>query len=132
MHYTKESLEEKVVENLNKCGVSKEVQDRFKQVMWDNVYSNMLSIKGLYFVLTFISEIKDKEYTSFYSTTIKDNKYVFDELKEKLNKQGFIFYLGNAQELDNLTNNLFIIEPKEEFSKKIAFFDNIDNYLERL
>lgn len=129
--YTKEFLEKEAIKNMEKSGVSKEVQNLFKEKMWDPTYSNMLSKKGLFFVLTFLSEKQDNEYTSFYSTHINVLKFQVSNLIEKLNNQDFIFYFGDTTGY-NSDDNLFILEPKKEFTEKIALFGGIDNFLEGL
>ncbi len=128
--YTKEFLENKAIESMNASEVSSEVQSLFRQKMWDKEYTNMLSEKGIYFILTFLSE-------KFYSTQLSTLKEVsnIQKLKEKLNDQGFIFYLGSVN-VDNIyknnDNNLYILEPEEKFKEKVALYGGINIFLEGL
>lgn len=125
--YTKEFLIEEAIKSMNKSGVSEEVQDLFKQKMWDETYNNMLSQKGLFFVLTFLND------TEFYSAHFDTVNFSPEKLKEKLNEQGFIFYIGKPEGYNNYSDdNIFIIEPMKEFKEKVAFFGGINSYLEGL
>jgi len=128
--YTREFLENKAIESMNASEVSPEVQSLFRQKMWDKEYTNMLSEKGIYFILTFLSE-------KFYSTQLSTLKEVsnIQKLKEKLNDQGFIFYLGSVN-VDNIyknnDNKLYILEPEEKFKEKVALYGGINIFLEGL
>jgi len=124
MSYTKEYLKEEALKSMNKSGVSEEVKDLFSKKMWDESYDNMLSSKGLFFIMTFLDKI------NFYSIYFNSNNFDNIKLKEKLNEQGFIFYLGKPDGYNNYSNdNLFIMEPMEEFKEKVALFGGIDSYL---
>ena len=64
--YTKEYLKEEALKSMDKSGVSKEVKDLFSEKMWDESYSNMLSHKGLFFVMNFLNNINFYEITYYY------------------------------------------------------------------
>lgn len=125
--YTKEFLEGEAIKNMVKSGVTKEVQDLFKEKMWNSQYSNMLSEKGLFFIIAFLSDIK------FYSTYFNLHNLVIDDIRQKLNEQGFIFYVGKLNGyINGSDDNLFILEPEKEFKEKIALFGGIEEFLSGL
>lgn len=124
MSYTKEYLKEEALKSMDKSGVSKEVKDLFSKKMWDESYSNMLSHKGLFFVMNFLNNI------NFYSAYFNTTNFNLEELKKKLNEQGFIFYLGKPDGYNNYSSdNIFIMEPMEEFKEKVALFGGIEAFL---
>lgn len=128
--YTKEFLEAEAIKKMNKSGVSEEVQKLFKEKMWDSDFPNMLSQKGLLFLLTFLSDPKEKDNIDFYHTYVNQLTIQIPDLIKKLNEQGFIFYFGKSQSFyTNGSDNLYIIEPHKEFSEKVALFGGIESYL---
>lgn len=126
--YTRESLEEIALSEMDRVGVDLEVQKLFKQKLWDLTYNNMLTEKGLFFILTFV-ENPDKNIV-FYKTKI--NITNLDNIRQKLNDQGFIFYVDVMPIVEHTDYNLIILEPNDIFIDKIAFYGGIDAFIEGL
>jgi uncharacterized membrane protein YukC len=126
--YTRESLEEIALSEMDRVGVDLEVQNLFKQKLWDLTYNNMLTEKGLFFILTFV-ENTDKNIV-FYKTKI--NITNLDNIRQKLNEQGFIFYVDVMPIVEHTDYNLIILEPNDIFIDKVAFYGGIDAFIEGL
>lgn len=126
--YTRESLEEIALSEMDRVGVDLEVQELFKQKLWDLTFNNMLTEKGLFFILTFV-ENPDKNIV-FYKTKINISNLYY--IKQKLNEQGFIFYVDAMPIIEHTDYNLIILEPNDIFINKIAFYGGIDAFIEGL
>lgn len=126
--YTRESLEEIALSEMDRVGVDLEVQKLFKQKLWDLTFNNMLTEKGLFFILTFV-ENPDKNIV-FYKTKINISNLYY--IKQKLNEQGFIFYVDAMPIIEHTDYNLIILEPNDIFIDKIAFYGGIDAFIEGL
>lgn len=126
--YTRESLEEIALSEMDRVGVDLEVQKLFKQKLWDLTFNNMLTEKGLFFILTFV-ENPDKNIV-FYKTKINISNLYY--IKQKLNEQGFIFYVDAMPVVEHTDYNLIILEPNDIFIDKIAFYGGIDAFIEGL
>ena len=126
--YTRESLEEIALSEMDRVGVDLEVQKLFKQKLWDLTFNNILTEKGLFFILTFV-ENPDKNIV-FYKTKINISNLYY--IKQKLNEQGFIFYVDTMPVVEHTDYNLIILEPNDIFIDKIAFYGGIDAFIEGL